>query len=352
MKELLKFYNSITNESAKREIEQSCSDFFDPKEPDGYKRPKDIDTPLDDVFTKSDYEYGDRMQEALIVKVLQSMDYDHMKELLFSKNNLSDWKSGKYMRSDFKNYILLLNSEDYRKLRYDYLEYRNGAANRAKYVETDLCSVLLFNKDFSKKALQQIFDKALNRLETENELGIFQYKALCLEIFGADNMKKVWKHDESYIRIFSNFDIPEDISNAMFDELFFCENGWTDEQKNNVIRNINYMTIERFELFVKKILSVDMSYAKLLPPFFNSHSGLATLNEIINQKKPENEYISRSEAPRYCKHFKTLLRALYACLKENVCKTRATQLKEVAPLIQLYGYDFNCICEAMYPEAF
>lgn len=353
MKELLKLYNSLTDEEAKTQFKSFTYGYFDPKEEDGYKRPTGYNCTTQDIFgLGNNNSYNLNIKEMSIIYILRNLKYDDLKDILMNDNKLHHYTDGHYMDSSYRNLLLLLKSDDYRECINKYLHYYYSTSADDR-IEHEMQYVLLFNKDFSKKNLQALFDKAYDRLVNGHGLSIFENaEHLCLELFGVKNMKKVWKFNEDYITPFREDSKCKKYSDLMFDELFFCNDGWEDCQKKNILSSITYLNTTKFQAFVEKILAVDMSYAKFLPKFFNSKSGLALLNEIIDQKKPEYEITNRSTAPRYDKKFRTLLRALYACLKENVCKTRATKLKGIAPLIQLYGYNFDCICEALYPEAF
>lgn len=356
MKELKKFYDSLSD-SSKRTLALHAEDYFEPENADGYKIAKVKDITVEyAIVRKAEDTYGDftSVQWSAAGYILQTLPYDQMKEILFNRNRFTGLYDRGYLRDTDRDILLLLKPDDYREAIKKDKQMRNGWDDEDfdRECVRDAGLMFLYNKDYTKKGLQELFDKLFEmRVVNGRQCEILNDKTFCLEVFGRNNMLKLCKECPDYIEIISEYQQPYHEA-GIFDELFFCNNGWDDSTKNRMINNLNINTVGRFELFVKRILSVDMSYIKFLPNILAQYC----INEIINQKKPEassiNSTLSRSEAPRYNKKFRTLLRALYACMSEKLVKTRAAQLKEVAPLIQLYGFDFNCICEALYPEAF
>lgn len=350
MKELLAYYNSLTDPTVKWDLQHLCRNFFDPDEPDGYKK-SIMKKSREELLNKgSNYSY-DR-QFWTLAYAFTYMTYNEIKDMLYDKNNdLTRCFSNTLTGDANQQKLLMLNSDDYRDLTYKILldDHYENERKTDEYMSGRLEYLLLYNKDFSEQGRQKMFDTLYARYQSGEACNAFNEKALCFELFGEKNMKLIWKENAEYIRFTDNlFEKHIDL----FDELFFCENGWNDTQKANFINNASY-GMESFKKFVKYILSVDMSYIKNLPSMLRHDT--AMINALASELKPDDEITEGMTYPqkyRYPKKFRNLLKVLYICIKEKCYKTRANQLKEIASIAKLYSYDFSLVCEAMYPEAF
>lgn len=142
--------------------------------------------------------------------------------------------------------------------------------------------------------------------------------------------------------------------NDFFDELFFCngngEKVLSQQQKINVLSNIyadsyNLPTLESTADFFKRIVAVDHSYLRFIYKIIDRYPALAT--KLYNEKKPDSE---PGEIHRYNKELRKLFMIAHACSLGRISKSKCSIVKEIAPLLKIYSYNFKDIYEAMYPE--
>lgn len=347
MKELLELYNRISPE-AQQELVNCCSDYFDPKQEDGKRKSriategKDIDFYLDRSESSGTVE----AMTGILFNVVQ--DYDERKKLINSNLFREYHNTRLSFNSKELEVLLLLNTKDFKERCYELLKYTcdRNYTDINDAINSYLRLICLFNTDFSKEKMDEIYKKS----DPDNiRCALRSYKHLSFELFSKDVLKDVWLSDCSFIQLYDLRNYKEYLE--IFDELMFCENGWTDNQKRDFIDNNGYDT-NTFKNLVEYVLAVDMSYIKHFPEVFRYNKSLIT--ELVNELKPESECnVERGDIRyRYPRKFRNLLMALYACIKETCGKVKSQKLKEIAPLLKLYNYDFNIICEAMYPEAF
>lgn len=151
------------------------------------------------------------------------------------------------------------------------------------------------------------------------------------------------------------------IQNDIFDELFFCENGWTDEQKKHILDRMYVITrhyrhdtennLIRIADFMERIVSVDKSYLKFLYRILNNVPAMG--NKMYEQKKEGSELTGNESIPqtyRYPKDIRKLARIINICIRKSLSNVNAAALKEISPLIKIYGYNFKDIYAALYPD--
>lgn len=175
-----------------------------------------------------------------------------------------------------------------------------------------------------------------------------------IEIFGEDIITELCKKNENKVNISRNK------PSKVFDKLFFCKDGWNESQKHNVIK-ANYLRnykksyvdsddLSTFEDFMKRIVSVDKSYLKYMYDIIEKMPPLG--NKIYELKKNETdeESSTSTSAFRYSKDIRKLAKIANICARQSISKVNASFLKEIAPLIKLYGYNFTAIFNMLYPE--
>jgi hypothetical protein len=105
------------------------------------------------------------------------------------------------------------------------------------------------------------------------------------------------------------------------------------------------------EDFMERIVAVDHKYLRYLYNIVEKLPSLAT--EIYEQKKPDEELTGNESIPqtyRYSKDIRKLAKIAHACARKSVSKVNSAFLKEISPLLKIYGYNFNTIYDALYPE--
>jgi hypothetical protein len=75
--------------------------------------------------------------------------------------------------------------------------------------------------------------------------------------------------------------------------------------------------------------------------------------KLYCEKKPDSELTGNetaSETFRYPKELRKVFVIAHACALKRVSKVKSGICKEIAPLLKIYGYNWNEIYDAMYPE--
>lgn len=148
----------------------------------------------------------------------------------------------------------------------------------------------------------------------------------------------------------------QDYDNDLFDKLFFGEDGWTEEQKRQVIRHHYSACSSDIEDFVGRIVSVDMSNLKYLPHIIRYGHDTSSLTAEFKRKKSEedltaNGISSKSQSSYfYSKEVRTAFQILWCCKNERMAASRARAVGELASIIKLYNYDYQQIIDALYPS--
>ena len=106
------------------------------------------------------------------------------------------------------------------------------------------------------------------------------------EILGEQKLIELCKEDPRRFRLHSPA-IQADPNNVIFDTLFFCDNGWTAEQKKKVIDDYGYCERD-VEDFMKRVVAVDESYLRTVGNYFIQRNPALGMY-LYKQKKPEDE---------------------------------------------------------------
>lgn len=173
-----------------------------------------------------------------------------------------------------------------------------------------------------------------------------------IEILGYDEMYKIAK-DEPDKLSFRNRN-RSNIDNKVFDSLFFCEDGWTSEQKKKILNSYLY-NVSDAEDFMQRIVAVDESYLKFFCNYFICNEP-ALARYLYNQKKTDDELNALpanhriEDEYRYPKSYRKLFHIAACCARKNVGKAMAGTIGDVACMLKMYAYDFNQVFDCMYPE--
>lgn len=174
-----------------------------------------------------------------------------------------------------------------------------------------------------------------------------------LEIFGKDAIKEVWLSSDTYINPYSYCKPTTEVGKQLteiFDELFFGENGWSQEQKNHILNRVRCYK-EDVEAFMRLIVAVDKKYLKNIYNVISSNTALAT--ELSQQLKPDSELTgneTREQRYRYPKELRRLFQICGCCIRGTLPKTRISKIGDIANIVKLYNFNFSNIFDALYPE--
>lgn len=147
----------------------------------------------------------------------------------------------------------------------------------------------------------------------------------------------------------------------LFDECFFCENGWSEDQcirwiKNTYAHTYSHTIVQPdyqdgFRDFIERIVSVDQKYMRYMYDIIKECPALG--NKVYDEKKPAGE-LTGNETPemtfRYSKFIRKLARIANICARKSLSNVNGKFLKEVGPVIKFYGYNWNDIYDCIMDE--
>lgn len=167
------------------------------------------------------------------------------------------------------------------------------------------------------------------------------------EILGKEKTKSLLKQ---YPLLLCNLhDLPLDCE--LFDELWFGEDGWTTEQKKTLIRNKYKSCMTHFKDFLQRIVAVDHGYLRWMQYFIEQSSAFAS--DIYSERKPEEEITSTTGVQgkfRFNKDIRQLAHICACCERKRVGKAMQANLGISGSLLKLYGFNFNEIYNALFPD--
>ena len=176
---------------------------------------------------------------------------------------MSFGKNLQYLRQLSKNMTQEALAEKLNVSRQTISKWEMDAANPEMDKALEICKIFnctldnLFREEMDKRS------DAYSNLRVEDVTG-FRYIAYTVistepESDTIGRMYKIAK-EESGKFSFRSRD-RNNVNNKVFDSLFFCEDGWTPEQKKKIIQNYGYNE-EDAEDFMRRIVAVDESYLK------------------------------------------------------------------------------------------
>lgn len=339
MKTLRQWYDGLS-EPAQRWLTKYCNHWFDASEDDCYRKIKkqSIEDAVNDMLNsmKSHCSYFSSDDRDFVIrsmlKIISASGASNANTLLEKIRVVYD----DYLPSDYHIF--------YDKDKQDEIFDKLHLKNTHSWEEDDdkryyLCDYLYTIKDYDNIVIDW------NRIRISSN----DTEACVEEIIGRENFKHI-VNDNLYAFI-DNLR-PRQV-NSLFDELFFCENGWTKEQKSQMLRRkyLKEDSLDRIEDFFERIVSVDHSYLRFIYDIVKSNPSIAM--KLYAQKKPDGELSGNETIPqtyRYPKDIRKLIRIAHVCALQNMSKVNAGFFKEIAPLVKLYGYSFNDIYNCLYPE--
>ena len=314
------------SEDTKDYIKKQCKDWIDLDASDLYKSQIKLDTVSSVIYLNMENR-GEQYAYAmsLIMKLGGNLDD-------IFKYTDNEWNS---IHNDS---LRIFPVEDRKKIVRNFYSKRTQSG---RYYDQTFGDWLFMQEDYANLDISTLTDKI--PLNTISE-----------EILGKDNLVLYAKNDPDGID-YTIF--PKDGSRSeLFDSLFFGENGWTEEQKDRVIRNIckcrpngyygritERTLTEIAHTFLKNICTVDKANLRYFYELVDSQPQIA--NQLYNEKKPADELTGNETVEmtyRYPKWLRKLFLIMGCCARKRVSMANADKLKkEGIALLKLYGYDFN-----------
>lgn len=161
-----------------------------------------------------------------------------------------------------------------------------------------------------------------------------------------ENVRALYKNNPQYI----NIDEVDERTQDIFDDLFFGEDGWTEEQKLTMIGKVSAMT-SSVEKFMRNVVAVDMSYLQYIDRIIGKRPALAT--ELYNEKKPESELgvnFSIAQSYRYPVFFRKFFTIVGCCIRKTLPKTKAGSIGDNSALLRFYNFDIKQIFAALFSD--
>ena len=346
MKTLRQWYDGLSI-NAKEWMQKHCDDWFDANEEDCYKKPSKGSTEgaltaYHATFPETPRYYDNLNRQDTIKMLLESLR--HNPDITQAKIDMLVKDLVKSYKGDCCNDIHMYASEDIRK---EIFLKRHNERYGDDSMAVDIDHYLYLIKDYDEMYInwdELYHDRTLNT-------------AIMDEIIGRKNFLQVVKKSDP---VGFAEQIPDRQRNELFDALFFCEDGWSHKTKLDILhkryiyplcKGETERNLRVFADFMERIVCVDHSYLRYIYKFVEEVPSIA--NDIYEQKKPSDELTGNETIPqtyRYPKDIRKLAKIAHACARKSVSKANSAFLKEISPLLRLYGYNFNDIYDALYPE--
>lgn len=341
MKTLKQWYDSLS-EPTQAWIDRNCSAWFDKNQADYYRKPstkideKGLNWYLNSPWETTDSDYSNSAE----------LTSRYAKILRYLADNHPDIVS---QEAADKAILDVIKTNLSQKRSWLYLSDANKKAGFA----------LAYGKAYSNDKLE--LHNYLYLIDDFDNINIDLERCIkpsltaeVIEIIGMDNARKIAETMDTY-------DLRQAVKwgkdNALIDELLFCEaSNLTQAKKRELIAKIywdnSYLpTEDSVADFFKRIVAVDHSYLRYFINIVHQYPAIAM--KLYTQKKPAEELTgneSIAETFRYNKELRKLFVIAHMCQLKNMTKNKASIAKEVAPLLKIYGYNWNEIYDAMYPE--
>lgn len=339
MKTLKQWYDSLSV-PAQEWVVENCSTWFDKDQVDYYRKAETVKddaslTPflLDatDIDKYSDYSNA-RVIAHKYLTLLRHL-HDTQPELI-SENTLNSCiyqilESGMHMKNDWLHLQGDMRQFAFRKC-------------FVRYNKMKLADALYLVKDYDN------LDLNWEEIDTPKLI------PEVVEIIGIEEAKKIAKEGGEYaVSRIVNYGKESEL----FDELFFCKDSWlTQSDKMRILDRIyansnSLPNLQTTKDFFKRIVAVDHSYLRYIHEIIKRYPAIAM--QLYQQKKPEAELTgneSTIEQYRYSKEIRKLFVIAHMCVLKRVSKVKSSIAKEVAPLLKIYGYKWDDVYDALYPE--
>ena len=304
-------------------IIERCKDWMDLSTPDYYKAQK-TDISIEDVVGEES-EYYSRACLAMYI-------LSHNKKATIT-DYATYYKNHEYRSVDFSS-LTFLPVKDRKDLMRQ-LSYRNSST-------IGLREWLFCIEDYSKLA-----DYAEN-LNLDDD----RVNDTLIDIFGEDFAIKYTKAHESIIHL---KDLPEQGRSVIFDTLFFGADGWSEQQKQEIMKRWaqeihwhsgRYDKEGKLKAMEKAIRHVACARKEDLKYIYTIIKRLPDLAQhLYDMKKPEdqiNEGDSKDMEYRFPMWLRKLFVIMGCCARGNISSANTQKLqKEGASLLRMYNFDFD-----------
>ena len=336
MKTLKQWYDALS-ESAQKWIDANCSAWFDKNQADYYAK-----------FH------------------VDANDKDVLHELMLSNSGLSEYDSNTNSRTYAKRYLILLkylNINHPELVSESTLDENVFQCIKSRAHEPD--TWLLLSDKFKDQGFLNAFEK-YGRLPLKNYLYLIKdfdeikidWEKCNLPVLTPEVVEIIGKKNaQQVVEASSVYDLGNMIKyneeHEFFDEIFFCESSPLIQKEkmsllNEIYANTRNLPSERSVAdFFKRIVAVDHSYLRFLYQIILRYPAIAM--KLYTEKKPENEQ-NTGDSHRYNKEIRKLFVIAHTCALKRISKVKSGICKEIAPLLKIYGYKWNEIYDAMYPE--
>lgn len=326
------YVDSLPKE-AKKWIFEHCYDWTDENSPDYYQH----NTVDDHVFDRCNkYERTSVAVQAILLKrndeyvvnldMTEEERFDYVYNLIINKAE----------SSSAMGLIKLLPLQYYRK----YANFRAIEEN----LGYDINRLLLSTEDFSNIQWKKL---------TTSSYIPYKLCAGTLQMLPYDIARALAKDD--YTRVDFR-DLP--INCDLFDDLFFCEDGWSDSDKERIIRYTYESYFGSKEKatsviadFMKRIVAVDKKYLRYIYDIINRND-LTLAGYLYHEVKPADELATckKKYKYRYSEEYRRLFWIVRCCLSSDMSKRSIGIIGGAAAIIKMYGKDFDTIFDMLYPE--
>ena len=338
MKTFKQWFNSLSDGTQAYLINE-CK-WIDTTSKDYYKHPNDFDSQLltqslviKSKIEKDRYIDNDDNDEAYVLMLKKFQDklapdvYKYLMHAWIDRNT--------YSATD------KVDAFDLREYYKEYAVKKQAQYPVGRIFRYPLQQYLLVLEDFSN------IDWSLCKTED------IAFNGATMEILGHDEVVRLAKENPQRLDLSSSCN-KQEINNPVFDELFFCKDGWTKEQKRRVIENYR-MNEDDVEDFMKRIVAVDESYLRYVGTYFIDNYPALGMH-LYKQKKTEDELNALppghkiEDEYRYPKSYRKLFQIAACCARENVGKAMAGTIGDASGILKMYGYNFNMIFDCLYPQ--
>lgn len=321
-------------------IKEHCK-FIDVESKDGYRHMEPVSDIIEQRLADNSYNRNISEEEVIINTLLlrdkngnyvyndSNMSTDDRNELVYKiiydrhGSNSLDYRVTYYLPL---GYIRLMAKEEIHRYQAD-AEPENRDKLRLKHL-------LLFTDDFS--------NIDWSKLTTENWINVDKG---ILGILPKDVIKQYLLQQPRAIKV---NEIPMNCD--VFDELFFGEDGWTEDQKREVLREFDDSP-SGVANFMERIVAVDKKYLRYIYKLI-TRNGRTLSNELYCLQKPADEQTkcAKKYKYRYSDEYRKLFWIARCCYLGYTNKTAVSKMKDAGSLLKLYGYNFDNIFDMLYPE--
>jgi len=330
MKTFKKWFEA-RNEETQQYLLKKCL-WIDVNSPDKYRHPKNAEEIKNSVVTyastrliNDDYVDSDKLHQLLAVYLQNDKDMKAKDPEAYYNTLVVLWKNAQ------EEIELAVDAMDLREI------YKRKHVLKRRWPDKyRLSEILLVTEDF-------------DNIDWSDLDETIQLDTISMDIFGHEKIIEAAKANPDMVRIERTA-----MKNDLFDELFFCENGWTKSQKEHILRNWS-TSLDGVRDFMERVVAVDESYLRYIGTYF-IYQEPALAAHLYKEKKPITELNalpaghSQTEEFRYPKHYRKLFHIAACCARKNVGKALAGTIGDVACTLKMYGYDFNQVFDCMYPE--